>query len=459
LEFKCCYFSLSIFAYIIYFQRCMNDFLAARSQMAISLGFHIIYSCIGMVMPFFMAVSHYKWIKTGNPIYKNITRAWSKGVAIFFATGAVSGTILSFELGLLWPKFMEHAGPIFGMPFSLEGVAFFIEAIALGFFLYGWNKFNKWFHWFTGIVVGISGILSGILVVSANSRMNNPSGFDFANGQYSNIDPIKAMFNGSWFSEALHMSLAAFSATGFAVAGVHALMIARKKNVIFHTKAFKIAIVFGALAAILQPFSGDISAKNVYKTQPAKLGAMEAYYHTQASTPLTIGGIPDTLHKTVKYSIEIPGLLSFLIHDNFSEPVNGLDKIPQQNQPPVAVTHAAFEIMIAIGSAMMLLGLLYFLAIWKKRSWLSQKWFLNLFILAIPFGFIAVEAGWTVTEVGRQPWIIYGVMRTREAVTPMPGIHYTFYLFTVIYFTLTIAVIFLLSRQIKMVPVLYDTKP
>jgi len=354
---------------------------------------------------------------------------------------------------------MQQAGPIFGMPFSLEGVAFFIEAIALGFFLYGWDNFNKWFHWFTCIVIGISGIVSGILVVAANSWMNNPSGFDYVNGQYLNIDPIKAMFNGSWFSEALHMSLAAFSATGFAVAGVHALMIARRKNVVFHTKAFKIAIVFGAIAAILQPFSGDLSAKNVYKTQPTKLGAMEAYYYTRARAPLTIGGIPDTINKKVKYGIEIPGLLSFLVHDNFNEPVNGLDKIPRQNQPPVLITHIAFEVMIAIGSAMMLLGLMYFLAVWKKRSWLTKKWFLRLFILAVPFGFVAVEAGWTVTEVGRQPWIIYGIMRTSEAVTPMPGIHYTFYLFTAIYFTLTIAVIFLLTRQIKMVPVLYDTKP
>ena len=186
----------------------MNDFLAARSQMALSLGFHIIYSCIGMVMPVFMAVSNYKWIKTGNPVYKNITQAWSKGVAIFFATGAVSGTMLSFELGLLWPKFMAHAGPIFGMPFSLEGVAFFIEAIALGFFLYGWDRFNKWFHWCTGVVVGISGVVSGILVVSANSWMNSPAGFDYVNGQYINIDPIKAMFNAAWFSEALHMTIA-----------------------------------------------------------------------------------------------------------------------------------------------------------------------------------------------------------------------------------------------------------
>jgi len=434
----------------------MNDFLAARSQMAISLGFHIIYSCIGMVMPVFMAVSHYKWIKTGDPVYKNITQAWSKGVAIFFATGAVSGTILSFELGLLWPKFMVHAGPIFGMPFSLEGVAFFIEAIALGFFLYGWGRFNKWFHWSTGILVGVSGIASGILVVSANSWMNNPAGFNYINGQYLDIDPMKAMFNGSWFSEALHMTLAAFAATGFAVAGVHALMIARKKNVLFHTKAFKIAIVFGAAAAIIQPFSGDLSAKNAAKKQPAKLAAMESYFHTQAYAPLVIGGIPDTINKKVKYGIEIPGLLSFLVNDDFKTPVDGLDKISPQNQPPVAVTHVAFELMIGIGTALMLAGILYFIGIWKKKSWLSKKWFLKLFIIATPFGFIAVEAGWTVTEVGRQPWIIQGIMRTNEAVTPMPGIHYTFYLFTAIYFTLSIAVIFLLSRQIKMVPVLYD---
>ncbi|HAL81868.1 MAG TPA: cytochrome ubiquinol oxidase subunit I [Mucilaginibacter sp.] len=435
----------------------MNDFLAARSQMAISLGFHIIYSCIGMVMPVFMAVSHYKWIKTGDPVYKNITQAWSKGVAIFFATGAVSGTILSFELGLLWPKFMEHAGPIFGMPFSLEGVAFFIEAIALGFFLYGWDRFNKWFHWSTGILVGVSGIISGILVVSANSWMNNPAGFDFVNGQYLNIDPVEAMFNGSWFSEALHMTLAAFSATGFAVAGIHALMIARKKNVQFHTKAFKIAIVFGAAAAILQPFSGDLSAKDAAKNQPAKLAAMEAHFHTQAFAPLIFGGIPDTINKKVKYGIEIPGLLSLLVNDDPKQVVNGLDKIQPKNQPPIAITHLAFDVMITIGSALMLTGILYFIALWKKKSWLSKKWFLALFILATPFGFIAVEAGWTVTEVGRQPWIIQGIMRTSQAVTPMPGIHYTFYLFTVMYFTLSLAVIFLLSRQIKMVPELYES--
>src|SRR3989337_3813351 len=226
----------------------MDDFIAARSQMALSLGFHIIFSCIGMVMPFFMAVSHYYWLRTGEPVYLNITKAWSKGVAIFVATGAVSGTVLSFELGLLWPNFMKHAGPIFGMPFSLEGTAFFVEAIALGFFLYGWDRFNKWFHWFTGVVVGIRGLASGILVVAANAWMNSPAGFDFVDGQYLNIDPIKAMFNDAWFSQALHMSIAAFAATGFAVAGIHALMILKGSNILFHSKSFKIAAIFGTVA-------------------------------------------------------------------------------------------------------------------------------------------------------------------------------------------------------------------
>ncbi|WDF80374.1 cytochrome ubiquinol oxidase subunit I [Mucilaginibacter sp. KACC 22773] len=434
----------------------MDDFIAARSQMALSLGFHIIYSCIGMVMPVFMAISHYKWIKTKDPVYKNVTIAWSKGVAIFFATGAVSGTMLSFELGLLWPGFMKHAGPIFGMPFSLEGTAFFIEAIALGFFLYGWNKLNTWFHWVTGIVVGVSGIASGILVVAANSWMNSPSGFDYVNGKYLNIDPLKAMFNEAWFSEALHMTIAAFSATGFAVAGIHALMIYRKQNVAFHTKSFKIAIVFGAAAAILQPLSGDISAKGAAKRQPAKLAAMEAYFHTQEYAPLVIGGIPDTAAKKVNYGLEIPGLLSFLVHDDFKTVVNGLDKIPVKDQPPVAITHYAFQVMVGIGTLMMFIGILYFIALWKKKEWLNKPWFLKLFIIATPTGFIALEAGWTVTEVGRQPWIIQGVMRTSEAVTKMPGIQYTFYLFTFIYFTLSVFVIFLLKRQIQMVPKLYD---
>lgn len=434
----------------------MDDFIAARSQMALSLGFHIIFSCIGMVMPFFMAVSHYYWIKTKQPVYLNITKAWSKGVAIFFATGAVSGTVLSFELGLLWPNFMKHAGPIFGMPFSLEGTAFFIEAIALGFYLYGWNRFNKWFHWITGVIVGVSGLASGILVVAANAWMNTPAGFDYIDGQFTNIDPIAAMFNEAWFSQALHMCLAAFVATGFAVAGVHAYMILRNKNVLFHTRAFHIAAIFATISALLQPISGDTSAKHVAKHQPAKLAAMEAHYKTGKSVPLIIGGIPDEKNKTVNYAIELPGLLSFLAHGDFNAEVKGLDSIPPENHPPVAIVHYAFQIMVGLGTILALISLIYLVAVIRKKSWLSKKWLLRLFVFSVPLGYIAVEAGWTVTEVGRQPWIIHGIMRTKDAVTPMPGIVYSFYIFTAVYISLAVIVTFLLHRQIKMVPEIYD---
>jgi cytochrome d ubiquinol oxidase subunit I len=430
----------------------MEDLLAARWQMAVSLGFHIIFACIGMVMPFFMATSHYKYLKSKKPLYKDLTKAWSKGVAIFFVTGAVSGTVLSFELGLLWPKFMLHAGPIFGMPFSLEGTAFFIEAIALGFFLYGWGKFNPWFHWFTGVVVGVSGLASGILVVAANGWMNSPAGFDFVDGEYLNIDPIAAMFNDAWFSQALHMTLAAFAATGFAVAGIHAFLLMKGKNKAFHRSAFLIALSFGAVAAVLQPISGDISAKDIAVRQPAKLAAMEALYGTQKGAPLLIGGIPNEETKEVKYAIEIPGALSFLAHGDFDAEVQGLDQIPEENHPPVLITHIAFQVMVGMGMILVALSLLFFLSLWKKKSWQDKRWYLWLFVSATPLGFIAVEAGWTVTEVGRQPWIIYGVLKTADSLTPIPGIAYSFYLFTAVYLSLAVIVTFLLYRQILRIP-------
>ena len=435
----------------------MNDFIAAGGQMAVSLAFHIIFSCVGMVMPFLMAFSHYKYLKTNNEIYKGLTKAWSKGVAILFATGAVSGTMLSFELGLLFPKFMKHAGPIFGMPFSLEGTAFFIEAIALGFFLYGWDKFNKWFHWFCGFLVGISGLASGILVVAANAWMNSPSGFDYVNGKYLNIDPIKAMFNEAWFSQSLHMSVAAFCATGFAVAGLHAYFLLKGKNREFHLKAFRIAVIFGIFGAVLAPISGDVAAKSVAKRQPIKLAAMEAHFETEKGASFLIGGIPDEKAETVKYGIKIPKLLSFLVDGNPNSEVKGLKDFPKEHWPPVAVTHFAFQIMIFLGTVMMGISVLYLFALFFKKNWLEKHWLLKLFIIATPFGYIALEAGWTVTEVGRQPWIIYGIMKTAEAVTPMPGIQYSFYLFTLIFISLSLIIIFLLRRQIKMVPYLYDS--
>ena len=427
----------------------MADLFAARAQMAISLGFHIVFASIGIAMPFFMAISHWRWLKTKEPVYLDLTKAWSKGVAIFFATGAVSGTVLSFELGLLWPAFMEHAGPIIGMPFSWEGTAFFLEAIALGIFLYGWDRIHPWVHWTNGVLVGISGVLSGLFVICANGWMNAPAGFDWVDGKAINIDPWAAMFNRAAGHQGLHMTIAAFCATGFAVAGIHAIGLLKNPDSLFHAKAFQIALSIGAIAAILQPLQGDRLAKQTAVLQPAKLAAMESLFHTSKPAPLSIGGFPSEETQTVRYAIHIPKLLSFLAHGDFDAEVKGLDQFPRADWPPVAVTHIAFQIMVGIGILLAAVGAFSLFALWKKPGWLRRRKALQLFAICGPLGFIAIEAGWTVTEVGRQPWVIYGIMKTKDAVTPMPGLVYPMVLFTGVYLLLAFVVTWLMVRQFR----------
>jgi cytochrome d ubiquinol oxidase subunit I len=435
----------------------MDDLIAARLQMAVSLGFHIVFACIGMTMPVLMAFSEWRWLKTGKQVYLDITKAWSKGVAIFFAVGAVSGTVLSFELGLLWPQFMKHAGAIIGMPFSWEGTAFFIEAIALGVFLYGWNRLNKWVHWLSGVLVSISGILSGIFVVSANAWMNSPAGFDWVNGRAVNIDPVKAMFNDAWLSQAIHMTLAAFVSTAFAVAGVHAFLLLKNRGRLFHQQAVKTALIFGSVAAVLQPISGDFSAKDVAKRQPAKLAALEALYKTSKPADLVIGGLPNNKQQRVNYAIHIPGGLSFLAKGDLNAEVEGLDKVPKEDWPPVMITHISFQLMVMIGFFLAFVSLLYLVFSIKWRHVLMKKWWLCVIAFATPLGFIAVEAGWTVTETGRQPWIIYGIMRTKDAVSSMPGLRYSFFVITIVYLLLSLIITWLMRRQINTIHEFYPT--
>src|ERR671914_2849555 len=258
----------------------MSDLLAARSQMAMSLAFHIIFAVVGIAMPVLMVIAERRWQRTGDPIYLELARRWAKGTAILFAVGAVSGTVLSFELGLLWPNFMEMAGPIIGMPFSLEGFAFFTEAIFLGLYLYGWNRISQRAHLWAGILVAVSGAASGIFVVIANAWMNAPTGFELVGGRITNIDPIAGMLNPMAFQQTLHMTLAAYAATGFAVAGIHAFLLLFDRENSFHRRALSIALLVGAPAAVLQPVSGDMSAKAVARVQPAKLAAMEAHFET-----------------------------------------------------------------------------------------------------------------------------------------------------------------------------------
>lgn len=431
----------------------LADLLAARLQMALSLGFHIVFACVGMAMPFFMAVAHYRYIRTGKTVYRDLTRAWSRGVAIFFATGAVSGTVLSFELGLLWPGFMQKAGSVIGMPFSWEGSAFFLEAIALGIFLYGWDRLKPWVHWASGLVVGISGVLSGVFVVCANAWMNNPAGFTFipgdTGGQFTDIDPFAAMFNPGWKVMALHMVLAAFVSTGFAVAGVHAWLLRREPGNVFHREALRIALAFGAVAALLQPLSGDLSAKHTAKHQPVKLAAMEAHFHTSTHAPLYVGGWPDSEKGTVSYALPLPGLLSFLAFGDVKAEVKGLHDFPREEWPPALIVHLAFQVMVGLGTWLAALGLLTLFFGWKRPHLLSHPFLLLALVVSTPLGFIALEAGWIVTEVGRQPWIIQGIMKTRDALTPMPGLWVPFSIYALVYLILAAIVTGLMIRHIR----------
>jgi len=425
----------------------MDDLLAARSTMGFSLGFHIIFACIGMTMPFLMSIAHYKYLKTKKSEHLRLTKMWMKGVAILFAVGAVSGTVLSFELGLLWPGFMKYAGPIIGMPFSWEGTAFFLEAVAIGLFLYGWKRMDPWVHWGTGIVVGVSGFASGVFVVAANSWMNSPTGFDWINGEAFNVDPVRAMFNPAWLHQTLHMQVAALQAVGFAVGGIHAYFYLKGRAKKLNMEAMKIAMVVGATAAIIQPLIGHFAGQRVAVLQPAKLAAMEGHFKTGRYAPLYIGGYPDMDAQEMRYGIPIPGGLSFIAFDSFDAEVKGLDQFPRENWPNVPIVHIAFQVMVGVGTLLALIGLIYFYFLFRHKQFPIK--FLWLLVGCIPLGFIAIEAGWIVTEVGRQPWIIYGFLKTKDAVSPIPGLQYHFYLFFILYIFLGAATAWLLYRQMK----------
>jgi cytochrome bd ubiquinol oxidase subunit I len=433
----------------------MDDLLAARSQMAMSLAFHIVFAAIGIAMPLLMIIAEWRWLRSRDEIYLTLAKRWAKGTAILFAVGAVSGTVLSFELGLLWPGFMGYAGSIIGMPFSLEGFAFFTEAIFLGIYLYGWTRVPPRAHLFAGAMVALSGAASGIFVVIANAWMNAPTGFRLVHGKPVDVDPIAAMMNVAAFPQTVHMTLAAYAATGFAVAGIHAFMLRLDRTNRFHKAALVIALAVGGVSAILQPLSGDLIAKTVANTQPVKLAAFEGQFQTEQAAPLRIGGIPDEGAGQTRYAIEVPYALSILAYGDPHATVKGLNDFPKNVRPPVAIVHISFQLMVACGVAMMLVALW---AAWRylrgrrNKTWLDSKWFLRLLVASAPLGFIAIETGWTVTEVGRQPWIIYGVMRTSEAVTPMPGLVVPFITFTVLYIFLAAITIWLLLRQVAASP-------
>jgi cytochrome d ubiquinol oxidase subunit I len=428
----------------------MTDLLAARTQMAVSLGFHIVFAELGIALPLLMVLAEWRWRRTGERAYYDLARRWAKGTAVLFAVGAVSGTVLSFELGLLWPGFMRYAGPLIGMPFSLEGFAFFLEAIFIGVYLYGWERVSPRAHLAAGVVVAVSGAASAVFVVLVNAWMNTPVGFTLdAAGRFVNIDPVTAMRSPAAFQQALHMLLASYAATGMAVAGVHAWMLLRGAAPEFHGRALALALWVGAPAAVLQPVSGDLSARVVATTQPVKLAALEGQWETMRGAPLRIGGWPDASREETRYALEIPRGLSLLAFHDPNAEVRGLRTVPPEDRPPVAVVHVGFQTMVGLGTAMALVALWAAWVAWRRRDLAADRPLLRALVIVGPFGFLATEAGWVVTEVGRQPWVVQGFMRTAHAVTPMPGLVVPMTTFTVLYIGLGAVVVALVASLVR----------
>ncbi len=425
----------------------MDNALAARASMDASLGFHIIFAVLGVGLPALLVAAEGLGLWRHDDAWMRLAQRWAKGFGILFAVGAVSGTVLSFELGLLWPAFMRLSGSIIGLPFSAEGVAFFLEAIFLGLYLYGWDRLSPLQHWLCGLPLVVSGAASALFVTTVNAWMNTPAGFRLAHGQVVAVNPWKAITNPSTPDETMHVLLSAFAATGFGVAAVYAAGILRGRNDALHRRGLALALAMGALAAPLLGLTGDASARFVAVAQPAKLAAMEALFHTTDGAPLTIGGIPDPRTGQIHFGIPIPHALSLLITvDNPNARVTGLDAFPRRDWPAVVPVHLAFDTMVGTGFALLGLGLWFWLAFWRGKRVPTSRPLLLVTLVAGPLAFIGMEAGWLVTEFGRQPWVVYGVLRTADAATTAPGVMVFFLIVLAIYLGLALTSARLLLR-------------
>jgi cytochrome bd ubiquinol oxidase subunit I len=396
------------------------NLLAARWQMAITLGAHIILASFGVAMPVLLLAAEWRYLKTGDPVWKTLAYRWSKVFAVLFAVGAVSGTVLSFELGLLWPEFMARFGAVIGFPFAMEGFAFFLEAIFVGVYLYGWNRVPPWVHWWCGVPIAASGAASAWFVVTVNAWMNSPQGARFEDGRVVDIDPLSALFNPCTGPQTAHMIVAAYMAAGFSVASFYGSALLRRPASLYHRRAMTLGLLLGAAMTPVQFVVGDWAARRVAEVQPVKLAAMEGQFQSRAGAPLRIGGLPDEKLRATVYAIEIPDMLSWLAYGDRDAMVRGLDSFPRDETPPVAVVHVAFQVMVSIGTFLLLLSLYVLIAGIGRRRIPDGPIFLRFVTVAGPLAFIALEAGWVVTEVGRQPWIVHHVARTADMVTASP---------------------------------------
>ncbi|MGV9250430.1 cytochrome ubiquinol oxidase subunit I [Streptomyces sp. NPDC003697] len=435
-----------------------GDLSAARAQMGFSLAWHIIVACLGVGLPALTLLTEWLGIRRDSPALQLLARRWARAMGVLFAVGAVSGTILSFEMGLLWPGLMGRFGQVIGLPFALEGIAFFIEAIFLGIYLYAWDRLPPRKHLLTGIPIVIAGTASAFFVVCANAWMNQPRGFTLRDGKVVRVDPWAAMLNPASPPQTVHMILAAFMVASFLTAAVYAVALLRGRRDAYHKAGFAIPFTVGAVVAPFQIVVGDWAARFLSDFQPAKLAAIEGVYRTGSHVPLTIGGI--AVDDRLKYGLEIPNGLSLLVGYRADTVVQGLDRVPRSQWPAVTAVHWAFDLMVGVGFFLLALGAWLLLAWWRTRrsggellDRRGSRLLLALVALAGPASVVALESGWTVTELGRQPWIVWGVMSVRDAVNPAPGLMAGLWLVLVVYAAMTVATVYVLRRLARDRPV------
>lgn len=425
------------------------NLLAARDQMAVTLGFHIVLACLGVAFPTLLLIANWRAIRSSDPDAMRLARRWSRIIAVTFAVGAVSGTVLSFEMGLLWPGLMGRFGAAYGIPFAIEGIFFFLEAIFIAIYIYGWDRLSPWTHFLSGIPIALAGFGGTFSVVTANAWMNQPAGFTLgADGQVTDVQPLGVIFNNATWYEAGHMFLAAYMVTGFLLASTYAVGRLRGRMDRYTRLGFIIPFAVAAIATPLQIGMGDIAARAVFTDQPAKFAAMELVQTTGPNTPVVVGGI--LIDGRVVGGLTIPGLGSLLAGFNTDTVVHGLDGIAPADQPPVNIVHLAWDTMLSAGFGLLALAAWFGLTWIRRRDLPTSRWFYRFAAVAGIASVVALEAGWIVTEVGRQPWIVYGLLRTVDAVTRAPGTIASFVVVMVIYVILgaaTFVVLRSMSRQ------------
>jgi cytochrome d ubiquinol oxidase subunit I len=424
-----------------------HHLLEARQMQALSFAVHIPLVCFGIAFPAMVLIMEWLGLRTGDPLYRTIARRWSRVMIALFAVGVITGTVLSFEMGVLWPSFTGTFGGVFGLGFAIEGFSFFLEAIFIGIYVYGWDKLSPRLHLLSGIPIVITGFTGSWMVIAVNAWMNHPSGFRLVNGQAVDIKPWKALFDNSHlWHELIHMYFAGYIVAGFGVAAAYAIARLRGRWTRYERTAMAVPLTIAALAAPVQVLIGDWAARDVAQNQPVKLAALEGLGKTEKGAPVHVLGWYDEGEQKVRFGIPIPRLLSFLSSHDPNSTVQGLDVVPERDRPPVNVVRFAFQTMVGIGTLLAVLGVAVLVMRMRRRRLPEGRWFFWAVAAAGPLSCVALIAGWVTTEVGRQPWVVYHVMRTEQAVTGASGVPIGYAGLWVVYILVGIAVIWILRR-------------